>query len=115
MATNPATGNSLGVKMTMIAREQTRDPASAAVLGGIPTAMVDGPITVIFLILFALGAVTHISIYRANAKRGHKFLLSDLMFDFCMVRIVTCIFRIIWIFIDPRGVVLAASIFENGG
>lgn len=105
----------MGVRTVMVAQEQTRDPANAAVLGGIPTLIVDVPVTAIFLILFVLGAFTHISIYRANAKRGHKFLISDLMFDFCMVRVVTCIFRIIWAGINPRGVVLAASIFESGG
>ncbi|KAJ4415987.1 hypothetical protein N0V82_007013 [Gnomoniopsis sp. IMI 355080] len=94
----------------------TPDPAVGAFPGGNPpNTTVDLPLTVFFLILFISGAVTHISIYRANAKRGHKFLLSDLMFDFCMVRTVTCIFRIIWVFIHPRGVVLAAQIFFNGG
>lgn len=101
--------------MAMAAQEQTQDPANASVLGGIPTAKVDGPVTVMFLLLFCFGAFTHISIYRANVKRGHKFLLSDLMFDFCMVRVVSCIFRTIWAIIDLRGVILAASIFENGG
>ncbi|OAA70564.1 hypothetical protein ISF_02538 [Cordyceps fumosorosea ARSEF 2679] len=91
------------------------DPAKGPFPGGIPKATEDVLITAIFLILFALGAITHISIYRANAKRGHKFLLSDLMFDFCMVRVMTCIFRIVWAFSSPRGVVLAATIFQNGG
>ncbi|KAM4065013.1 hypothetical protein HRG_004644 [Hirsutella rhossiliensis] len=91
------------------------DPANGPFLGGTPTSTDDVLLTVIFLILFALGAFTHISIYRANAKRGHKFLLSDLVFDFCMVRAVTCIFRIIWAFFSPRGIILVALIFENGG
>ncbi|KAF9878391.1 hypothetical protein CkaCkLH20_03883 [Colletotrichum karsti] len=54
-------------------------------------------------------------IYRANAKRGHKFLLSDLMFDFCMVRNVTCIMRIIWAFEKARVVILIALIVQFGG
>lgn len=92
------------------------DPAQGGFLGGNPpSTTVDLPLTILFLLLFIGGAVTHISIYRANAKRGHKFLLSDLMFDFCMVRTVTCIFRIIWVFVHARGVVLAAQIFFNGG
>ncbi|KAF4913000.1 hypothetical protein CGCVW01_v010968 [Colletotrichum viniferum] len=61
------------------------------------------------------GAYTHIRIYRANAKRGHKFLLSDLMFDFCMVRNVTCIMRIIWAFEKARVVILIALIVQFGG
>lgn len=70
---------------------------------------------VMFLVLFILGAITHISIHLSNAKRGHKFLLSDLLFDFCMVRVVTCILRIIWTFIRAPGVALAANLFQNGG
>ena len=95
--------------------EQAIDPAKVGFLGGIPEPLLDVPITFIFLILFILGAFTHISIFRANSKREHKFLLSELMFDFCMIRVMTCIFRIIWAFIDPRGIILAALIFENGG
>lgn len=92
------------------------DPATGDLLGGNPPSKsVDLPITIVFLLLFLLGAFTHISIYRANAKRGHKFLLSDLMFDFCMIRSVTCIFRITWVFSQLRGVILAAQIFFNGG
>ena len=95
--------------------ERSRDPKDGPFLGGVPTIPVDVPVAIVFLIIFGLGALTHISIYRANSKRGHKFLLSDLLFDFCMVRVVTCIFRIIWAATGPRGVVLAANIFENGG
>lgn len=86
-------------------------------LGGIPTPTLDVPITAVFLIFFGLGAFLHITTYKANAKRGHKFLLSSLMFDFCMVRVVTCIFRILWAFIGLQapGVVLVANVFQNGG
>lgn len=92
-----------------------RDPAAGGFPGGTPVAGVDLPLTVIFLVMFAVGAYTHITLFRNNGKRGHKFLLSDLVFDFCMVRTLTCIFRIIWTFVAPRGVILAAQIFENGG
>ncbi|POS71524.1 hypothetical protein DHEL01_v210081 [Diaporthe helianthi] len=92
------------------------DPAMGNLLGrNPPSKTVDLPVTIVFLFLFLLGAFTHISIYRANAKRGHKFLLSDLMFDFCMIRSVSCIFRITWVFSQLRGVILAAQIFFNGG
>lgn len=113
----PATGGDLVVAAeTTTTTSTTIDPAEGGFLGGSPpNTTVDLPITIIFLVLFASGAFTHISIYKANSKRGHKFLLSDLMFDFCMVRTVTCIFRIIWVFIHPRGVILAAQIFFNGG
>lgn len=92
------------------------DPADAGFPGGSPpNASVDLPLTIAFLAMYVSGAATHISIYQANAKRGHKFLLSDLMFDFCMVRSLTCIFRIVWIFSQLRGIILAAQIFFNGG
>ncbi|KAK2607555.1 hypothetical protein N8I77_006219 [Diaporthe amygdali] len=96
--------------------EMKKDPATGDLLGSNPPSKnVDLPVTIVYLLLFITGAFTHISIYRANAKRGHKFLLSDLMFDFCMIRTVTCIFRIIFIFSQLRGIILAAQIFFNGG
>ncbi|GJC96732.1 hypothetical protein ColKHC_05558 [Colletotrichum higginsianum] len=82
------------------------DPAAGVFIGGDPSTNIDVPVTFLFLLLFAAGAYTHIRIYRANAKRGHKFLLSDLMFDFCMVRTVTCIMRIVWAFEKTRVVIL---------
>ncbi|KAF9874389.1 hypothetical protein CkaCkLH20_07952 [Colletotrichum karsti] len=71
------------------------DPANASFPGGVPTKNLDLPLTVMFMLMFMLGAYVHISIYRRNAKRGHKFLISDIIFDFC--------------------VVLVALITENGG
>ncbi|TDZ39569.1 hypothetical protein C8035_v005349 [Colletotrichum spinosum] len=91
------------------------DPVDGAFLGGVPTKSLDLPLTIFFMILFILGAYVHLSIYRRNAKRGHKFLISDLIFEFCMVRTVTCIFRITWSIVTTRGVVLAALITENAG
>jgi len=69
-----------------------------ALLGGIPTVTLDVPITAIFLVLFLLGAATHMTIYNKNSKRGHKFILSDLLFNFCMVRAATTTMRIVWAF-----------------
>lgn len=87
-----------------------------AILGGIPTVKLDVPITAIFLVLFLIGAATHMTIYNKNSKRGHKFILSDLFFDFCMVRTVTTTMRIVWAFRPANNsVVLAALIFENAG
>ncbi|KXH63303.1 hypothetical protein CSAL01_00920 [Colletotrichum salicis] len=91
------------------------DPANGAFPGGIPNKKVDLPVTIMFMVLFMLGAYVHLSIYRRNAKRGHKFLISDIVFDFCMIRTVTCIFRITWSIVSTRGVVLLALITENGG
>ena len=88
----------------------------AAILGGIPTKGLDVPVTAIFLVLFLIGAVTHFAIHEINGKRGHKFHLSDMVFDFCMVRTVTCTMRIVWAFRPKNNsIVLAAEIFENAG
>ncbi|KAF6834660.1 hypothetical protein CPLU01_04754 [Colletotrichum plurivorum] len=91
------------------------DPANGGFPGGVPNRTVDLPVTIMFMLLFMLGAYTHLTIYRRNAKRGHKFLISDIVFDFCMIRTVTCIFRITWSIVTTRGVVLVALITENGG
>ncbi|GKT52426.1 uncharacterized protein ColSpa_12607 [Colletotrichum spaethianum] len=91
------------------------DPINGAFPGGVPTSSLDLPLTIMFMMLFMLGAYVHITIYKRNAKRGHKFLISDIVFDFCMIRTVTCIFRITWSLVTTRGVVLMALITENGG
>ncbi|KJZ79343.1 hypothetical protein HIM_01494 [Hirsutella minnesotensis 3608] len=94
---------------------QVNDPINGPFLGGVPTPLPDVPITGVFLVLFAIGAYVHFSIYRSNSKRGHKFLLSDLIFDFCLVRVATCILRIIWAFITVREVIWMAVISQNAG
>jgi hypothetical protein len=90
--------------------------SNEAVLGGVPTTSVDVPITIIFLILFVSGAIFHFTRHELNSKKGHKFHLSDMIFDFCMVRTVTCIMRIVWATRPTNpSIVLAALIFENAG
>ncbi|TIC97302.1 hypothetical protein CH35J_007755 [Colletotrichum higginsianum] len=106
---DPAGGQSRGPSMG------PPDPINGAFPGGVPNKTVDLPITFMFMLLFMLGAYVHITIYRRNAKRGHKFLISDIVFDFCMIRTVTCIFRITWSLVTTRGVVLMALLTENGG
>lgn len=83
--------------------------------GSTPEPGIDVFVTLIFLFLFGLAAITHIIIARTNTKRGHKFLLSELLFDFCTLRVVTCIMRIVWANVATRGVVLASTIVQNGG
>jgi hypothetical protein len=86
-----------------------------AILGGASTKSIDVLITVV-LVLFLAGAATHMTIYNLNSKRGHKFILSDLFFDFCMVRTVTTTMRVVWPFRpENNSVVFAALIFENVG
>ncbi|TVY82330.1 hypothetical protein LSUE1_G004594 [Lachnellula suecica] len=87
-----------------------------AFIGGTPTTNLDVPITAVFLALFMMGAVTHLTIHERNGKRGHKFHLSDAVFDFCMVRTVTCTMRIVWAFRPTNlSIEIAAIIFDKAG
>lgn len=64
-----------------------------ASVGGRATVGVDVPISAVFLVLFAIGAAGHMTIFQINRRRGHKFIMSALTFGFCMARIVTMIMR----------------------
>jgi len=87
-----------------------------ASLGGVPTIEVDVPITAVFLFLFMLCAATHMIIFQLNRRKRHKFIMSGLMFGFCMSRIVTCIMRIVWA-TRPTNVriAIAAQVFVAAG
>lgn len=91
-------------------------PATTAALGGLPTISLDVPICVVYLVLFLIGAVSHMTIFRRNVARGHKFIISGMMFGFCMSRIVTMIMRIVWA-VNPHNVriAIAANIFVAAG
>lgn len=49
-------------------------------LGGKPSIIPDEPITAIFLFLFILSAIAHMTIFQLNQRKGHKFLMSGLLF-----------------------------------
>jgi hypothetical protein len=106
-------------------------------LGGLNETKVDVPITAVFLFLFIIGAVTHMTIFQLNQRKGHKFLFSALLFGmsstqpcahvqrseiadqhlgFCMARITTCILRIASVCL-PRNIKLAiaAQVFVAAG
>lgn len=91
-------------------------PPKTASLGGVPTTHVDVPVTAVFLVLFILGAIGHMTLFRMNLKRGHKFIMSGMMFGFCMARIVTCTMRIVWA-TRPRQIpiAIAAQVFVAAG
>ncbi|PVH83575.1 hypothetical protein DL98DRAFT_513091 [Cadophora sp. DSE1049] len=91
-------------------------PLPMANLGGLPMKSIDDPITAVFLFLFVLGAVAHMTILVANLKRGHKFIISGLLFGFCMARITTCTMRLVFASY-PRNVsiAIAAQIFVAAG
>ena len=87
-----------------------------ASIGGVPTKSVDVPICAVFLFLFMVGAAGNMTILQLNRRKGHKFLMSGLLFGFCMARIVTQIMRIVWACYptDVR-VAIAAMIFVSAG
>ncbi|KAL8995400.1 MAG: hypothetical protein Q9188_006825 [Gyalolechia gomerana] len=91
-------------------------PPKTAGLGGTPTVHTDIPITTVFLFLFICGAAAHMTIFQLNKKRGHKFVLSGMMFGFCMARVTTCVMRIVWA-TRPRHipVAIAAQVFVAAG
>lgn len=90
-------------------------PTTAA-LGGSPTVKVDVPICAIFMVLYILGAVAHMAIFKTNMKRGHKFIMSGMIFGFCMARIMTTMLRIVWA-TRPTNIriAIAANIFVAAG
>lgn len=71
-------------------------PPAMAVVGGVPTVSVDVPICAVFIALFAVGAVSHMTLFRRNMSRGHKFIPSAATFGFCMARITANSLRIAW-------------------
>ena len=87
-----------------------------AALGGLPTIGVDVAICSVFLVLFLIGAVAHMTIFQLNMKRGHKFIMSGMMFGFCMARIVTQVMRIVWAAYPTNiRVAIAANVFVAAG
>lgn len=91
-------------------------PPSTAALGGTPSPSLDVPITAVFLGLFILGAAGNMAIMISNRRRGHKFLMTNLCFGFCMARTVTCVMRIVWAYrLRNIQVGIAAMIFVQAG
>ena len=99
----------------MISQHPPYAPNTAS-LGGVPTVSLDVPVTVVFLVLFLVGGVSHMTIFQLNNRHGHKFVMSGMMFGFCMARITTCIMRIVWA-TRPTSVriAIAAQIFVAAG
>ena len=91
-------------------------PAKTAALGGLPTIGLDVPICTVFLVLFIIGAASHMTIFQTNKRRGHRFIISGMLFGFCMSRIVTMVMRIVWA-VYPHNVqiAIAANVFVAAG
>lgn len=63
-----------------------------------------------------VGAAGHMTILQLNMRKGHKFIMSGLLFGFCMARIVTNIMRIVWACYPTNArVAIAATIFVAAG
>lgn len=87
-----------------------------AQMGGVPVPKVDDAISGVLIALFVTGAVLNMTILQINRRRSHKFILSGLLFGFCMARITANVLRIAWAsHPDNVRLVIAASIFTNAG
>jgi hypothetical protein len=99
-------------------RENLHAPylAQSAILGEVPTTSVDVPITCVFLVLFILGAIANMGLFRRNKTKGHFFMPSFFLYVFCMARILSCSLRIAWAY-QPKNASLsiAAFIFVSAG
>jgi hypothetical protein len=91
-------------------------PPRFAAVGGKPNVGVDVPISAVFLVLFIIGAATHMTIFQLNNRKGHKFVMSAMTFGFCMARIVTMIMRIVAAcYPHDVQIAIAAQIFVSAG
>lgn len=91
-------------------------PPPPAILGGYPTKNVDIPISSVFLALFLLGAISHMTLFQLNRRKSHKFVPSAVTFGFCMSRIAATSVRIAWaVHPTSSGLSIAAQILVNAG
>ncbi|KAF2095103.1 hypothetical protein NA57DRAFT_44997 [Rhizodiscina lignyota] len=91
-------------------------PLPMAGPGGTPTIGTDIPICAVFIFLYICFAITNMTIFQINRRRGHKFVLSALLFGFCMARIATLVLRIALATRQHNvRLAIAAQIFVNAG
>lgn len=77
---------------------------------------VDVPICAVFLALFLTSAACNLAIFFTNRRRGHKFLISWVLFVFSVIRIVTCSLRISWATSPTNSdLAIAAQVFNSAG
>lgn len=62
---------------------------SVASFGGHPDVKSDVAASGVFIALYALFGLVHMSIFQRNKRAGHFFIFNGLAFGFCMSRIVT--------------------------
>jgi hypothetical protein len=66
--------------------------------------------------IFIASAILNMTIFQRNRRRGHKFILSALLFGFSMARLVANIMRIVWA-AKPKDaqIAIAAGVLTNAG
>lgn len=91
-------------------------PPTTAGVGGVPTIGLDIPISASFIFLYICFAVTNMTLFQRNRRRGRKFVPSALLFGFCMARIATLVLRIAWANRKTNiRLAIAAQVFVNAG
>ncbi|UNI21820.1 hypothetical protein JDV02_007776 [Purpureocillium takamizusanense] len=115
MSTNSPPGGP-GGQLEQLKKPGPPYPPQGAGLGGQPTTGVDVPISAVMLALFVASAALNMTILQLNMRRGHKFVLSGVLFGFSMARITANVMRIVWA-CYPRNVrvAIAANILTNAG
>jgi uncharacterized protein DUF3112 len=77
---------------------------------------VDVPISAVLLALFLIGAIFNMVVFQINKRRDHKFLLSFLLFAFCMARSLALIMRIVWANkLTNVDIAITANVFTMAG
>jgi hypothetical protein len=68
------------------------------------------------MMLYLCSAASNMYLFQKNRKRGHKFLISAILFAFSMARVITCVMRTVWATRQHNvKVAIAAQIFNNAG
>ena len=89
---------------------------TTAGLGGLPVPKVDDPICAVLLVFFVTSAVLNMTILQVNLRRGHKFIMSGMVFGFSMARITALVMRIVWASRPTNiRIAIAAQIFTVAG
>ncbi|KAI1266917.1 hypothetical protein F5Y18DRAFT_352133 [Xylariaceae sp. FL1019] len=84
--------------------------------GGLPSIIPDVPIDAVFIVIYLCFAATNMTILQVNLRRGHKFIMSGMLFGFSFSRTVTLILRIVWATRQHNvRLAIAANIFVNAG
>ncbi|KAI0482071.1 hypothetical protein GGR56DRAFT_618351 [Xylariaceae sp. FL0804] len=87
-----------------------------AEVGGLPDVMPDIPVCAALIVVYVAFAATNMTIFQLNRRRGHKFVMSGMLFGFCMSRIVSLVLRIAWATRQANvRLSIAATIFVNAG